>query len=262
MPNARGNHPDGYLEDTVRHVPPYSRLAALYDKVMDHVEYDVWADYVVSIFKHFNTPGRRILELACGTGTLTADLAIRGYDITAPDISPDMVGIARDKLAERGCSATLAVASMTDVPLTGPYDAVICLYDAVNYLTREEDVVRAAKEMSRLTAPGGLVVFDVCTVRNSELFFSNVSFVEYLDGVRFERVSRYDRLRRMQENHFHIHDGDEEIVEHHYQRIYLLEEIERCFAGTDLGEIGRFDDMSFDPGSESSERVHFVYRKP
>jgi ubiquinone/menaquinone biosynthesis C-methylase UbiE len=261
VPNARENHPDGCLDETVRHVPPYSRLAALYDHVMDHVEYDLWANYIISIFKRFDVHGKRILELACGTGTLTADLARRGYDMTALDISPEMVGIAREKFADRYYSATLVAASMTDVPFAGPYDAIICLYDALNYLTLEADVVRTANEMSRLTAPGGIVVFDVCTVRNSELFFSNGSMVEYADGVRYERVCRFDRLRRIQENHFHIHDGDEKIVEHHYQRIYLLEEIERCFSGTDLVKIGLFDDIGFEAGSESSERVHFVYRK-
>lgn len=249
---------DPVHDDELR-APPYSQLARLYDRVMSHVDYGAWASYLEIVFRQHGLPGSRVLELACGTCSLAALLAEDGYRIVGIDRSSQMLMVGRDKFRRLGLAPQFVAASMTDLPFDSHFDAVICMYDSLNYLLREDEVRRAAAEMARVTVPGGLVVFDVCTVRNSELFFSNGRMTEVAHGVPYERICRFDSTTRIQENIFRFTGGGG--TEHHRQKIYYLEEIATCFDGLPFAEEGRYDDMTLRAGSESSERVHFVFRR-
>jgi hypothetical protein len=132
----------------------------------------------------------------------------------------------------------------------------------MNYLNTPGEFVKAVREIAFAVARGGLFVFDVCTVRNSELFFTDRAMVETFGDITYERICRYDRKKRIQENHFIFTKPDGNLVtESHRQKIYYLYEIGRMLEGAPFVELGMFDDMTFNPGSEESERVHFVLRK-
>ena len=153
-------------------------------------------------------------------------------------------------------------ADIKKLPVTAYFDAVLCLYDSMNYLKTPDDFSKAVREVASAVASGGLFVFDVCTVRNSELFFNDRAMVVTCGDITFERICRYDREKRIQENHFIFERPDGKLVtESHYQKIYRLDEIGLMLENTPFIELGRFDDMSFDSGSEHSERVHFVVQK-
>ncbi len=141
------------------------------------------------------------------------------------------------------------------------HDAVLCIYDSINYLTDTRDFIRTVGEVSKVTRSGGLFIFDVCTVKNSEMFFSQNSMVENLGDIRYERICKFDSVRRIQENHFIIRKFGKRYVENHYQKIYRLDEIRAMIADNNFDEIGIYDDLSFLPGTENSERVHFVLKK-
>lgn len=240
---------------------PYSELALIYDRVMSHVDYRRWAEYVDRIFRRFESTAGSVLETACGTGSLAAELHRRGYAMTCSDRSTGMVRHAAGKFATLGIPRRLFVADMTAIPLKGPVDAVICLYDSVNYLLDIDTVARAFSEAWNVLRENGLYIFDVCTVANSEMYFADHTMVDRYGGIRCERRCRFDSAGRIQENHFIIVDGGTVYEERHRQKIYWLYEIESAIATTPFTIFGRFNDMSFSPGSERSERVHYVLRK-
>ena len=241
---------------------PYSEIAVIYDHIMKHVDYAVWTDYIISVFDRFQPDAHNILELACGTGTLTVELSRRGYSMTCSDRSPAMLKAAEEKFRSSGLSPGCFVADMTALPLSAHYDATLCLYDSLNYLVTSDEFIQALRETAAVISVGGLLIFDVCTVRNSEMFFTDNTMIETYDNVTCERTCRYDSVKRIQENHFRIErPGKKDVFESHAQRIYLLDEITHMLDGLPFRELGRFNDMSFARGTEDSDRVHFVLQK-
>ena len=75
----------------------YQALAAVYDLLMEDIDYQQWADYIHSLLEEQHCPGKRLLDLGCGTGSITMLLAQKGYRITAVDLSADMLAQARRK---------------------------------------------------------------------------------------------------------------------------------------------------------------------
>ena len=241
---------------------PYTELAYVYDALMDHVNYPAWSEYIAAVLGRFKPDARTILELACGTGSLSLELVRRGFSVTCSDISPPMLRRAAGKFRQSEMPVRIFAADIRTLPVTAYFDAVLCLYDSMNYLTTPDDFSKAVREAASAVASGGLFVFDVCTIRNSELFFNDRTMVVTCGNVTYERICRYDRTKRIQENHFVFErPGGKPVTESHYQKIYRLDEIERMLEGAPFIEIGRFDDMSFESGSENSERVHFVLQK-
>ena len=85
--------------------------------------------------------------------------------------------------------------------------------------------------------------------------------VESFGEIRYERICKFNPDERIQENHFFIQKHGKRYVESHYQKIYKLDEISAMIADTTFEELGIFDDLSFSPGTENSERVHFILQK-
>ena len=241
---------------------PYSELALIYDHIMNHVDYPSWAKYIVSIFDCFAPDVKNVLELACGTGSLSIELQKQGYSMTCMDISHSMLKRAAMKFSELGIPLNFFAADMMSLPLTYQFEAAVCLYDSINYLKEPDDLRKTFYEVASCLIGGGIFIFDICTVKNSELFFKDAAMVEHFGDITCERKCRFDTRKRIQENHFIIdRPGHERIEESHYQKIYRLNEIDEMIKETLFTELGRFDDMSFIHGSEESERVHFVLKK-
>ncbi|MBN1291937.1 MAG: class I SAM-dependent methyltransferase [Candidatus Latescibacteria bacterium] len=241
---------------------PYSELAVIYDSLMDHVDYSSWAKYISSIFERFTSGVVNVLEIAGGTGSLSVELHKYGYSMTCMDYSHSMLKSAVKKFYKASMPLNIITANMTSLPLNFHYDAVLCLYDSINYLIKPEDFIRTLHEVASILTDDGIFVFDVCTVKNSELFFRDTSMVEHIDDIVCERICKFNRRKRIQENHFILErPGQKKIKESHYQKIYMLDEIGEMISDSPFIELSRFDDTSFVYGTEESERVHFVLRK-
>ena len=244
-----------------RKTSQYSELAEIYDQIMDHVNYVSWANYISSIFGRFQIKVTDILELACGTGNLSIELRKLGYRITGMDISPPMLSIAARKFKERHIPLKLFSSTMTSIPLKYEFDVVLSIYDSINYITNSEDFVRVLDEVWAVTRPGGFFIFDVCTVRNSELFFSHNTMIEHFGEIECERKCTFTKADSIQKNKFIIRKNGKEYRENHCQKIYTIQQIRSMIENTPFSERGVYDDMSFIPGTEMSERVHFVLQK-
>jgi SAM-dependent methyltransferase len=195
------------------------------------------------------------------------------------DLSFDMVQQAADRLkklaaanqkSKSAAESDALVAGfvwcgdMHNFAVAAPVDAVICLYDSFNYSLEPEKARRIMAQAANAVRPGGLFVFDVCTEHNCRRNFNNYYDRErYLD-ISYIRRAYFKPHRKLQINEFFItndFNGGPTIFERHVQRIYSLREIDGMIDPHQWSVAGCFDGMSRRPGTEKSDRVHFVLRR-
>jgi SAM-dependent methyltransferase len=153
----------------------YEAIAPVYDDFTAHHNYDLWLGNLLPELRRHGLRGRRLLDVGCGTGKSFLPMLEQGWEVTACDISPSMLELARAK-AEG--AAQLSVADMRELPVLGEFDLVWALDDAVNYLLSAEELADALSGMRANLAPGGLLMFDLNTLRAYRSFFAEVQRVE------------------------------------------------------------------------------------
>ena len=142
----------------------YEFLAGCYDRFTADVDYPRWADYIEKHFSRSALPIHTVLDLACGTGSLTAELAARGYEMIGADCSEEMLAVAAEKCRGAGPVEPIFLhQAMEDLDLYGTIDACVCCLDSVNYVTRPRTLARAFRRVHTFLMPGGLFLFDVNT---------------------------------------------------------------------------------------------------
>ena len=219
----------------------YEALAASYDELTEDVEYEKRADFVEKLFLRAKRPVRSLLDLACGTGTMTELFARRGYTVTGVDYSPEMLAQAQQKLATLDPPPLLLCQSMPQLKLLEKVDAAICCLDSINYLTRSRDVQRTFARLHDAIAPGGSLVFDVHAV----------SKMEKLDG-EVLLDEREDDLFRLQP------DGAwERDFEEHHQRAYTVEELTAWLEEAGFTAIRTHGELKLRRANERDGRIYF-----
>jgi SAM-dependent methyltransferase len=158
----------------------YEAIAPVYDDFTAHHDYELWLGNLLPELERHGIPGKRLLDVACGTGKSFIPMLERGWEVTACDISAAMVELARAKVGDR---VDLSVADMRELPRFGEFDMVWCLDDAINYLLSGEELEQALGGMRRNLVPGGLLMFDVNTINTYRTFFAEEVVVER-DGRR------------------------------------------------------------------------------
>jgi 2-polyprenyl-3-methyl-5-hydroxy-6-metoxy-1,4-benzoquinol methylase len=239
-------------------IAPYSKLAAFYDGMMEHVDYEHWADYIDQILRKIGKKIKNVCELACGTGTLAVALSKRGYQMTCSDVSNDMVRQAIKKAGHANLSIDFSVCNMLEFTSKEPFDAVLCLYDSINYLDSEDEVIRFFSNTSLLLKDGGIFIFDACTEKNSLEHFDQR--YEFDRAHRYRRRSYYIRKQKVQVNEITLEVDGKFYTERHNQKIFTIKELTQMIRDSDFTLEHLFADLTFNKGSENSERVHFVLR--
>src|SRR5215204_5789334 len=136
----------------------YQAMAPVYDDFTAHHDYDGWLADLLKILEGHGLTGRRLLDVACGTGKSFLPMLPRGWQVTGCDLSPAMVARAREKV---GASVELSVADMRELPRLGEFDLVWTLDDAINYLLSVDELEAALRGMRDNLAATGLLMFDV-----------------------------------------------------------------------------------------------------
>ncbi len=238
---------------------PYSKLAPFYDGMMEHVNYEKWARYIDKIFKHYDASIRDVCELACGTGSLAVALSKFNYRLTCSDMSADMIQCAAEKAQRAGVKIDFSAVNMLEFHSEKEFDAVLCLYDSVNYLPEESDVRKLLANTWTLMKPGALFIFDVCTEFNSLENFNHR--YEYDPERRYKRRSYYVPDQRIQVNEIEMDVNGHTFHERHCQVIYRLSDIQQEIRRSSFRTLNVFENLSFQKGSERSERVHFILQR-
>jgi len=212
----------------------YKALADVYDLLMDEIDYLRWAAYVDEQLRKYGCPGKRLLDLGCGTGNITIPLAQLGYQITAVDLSAEMLAQAARKSRALGLDIDWQQQDMTDllledadgVPLQ--FDAVIATFDAFNYITDPEQLQHLLQSLDLLLADGGILLFDVQTPYQLRTYLGDNIFTLHRPEVEYVWENHFDDETQLCEMEitFFIQQANglyQRAVEHHVERVYELE---------------------------------------
>ncbi len=156
----------------------YFSLAVFYDRLMRDVDYSAWADYYDGVFKASSEKIATVIDLACGTGVITAALAEKGYEMIGVDLSAEMLDIAKKRAENAKCAVAPIFINqdLTELDLYGTADAAICSFDGMSYI-HPDDINEVFHRLSYFVRPGGLVIFDV----NTEDKFRRMDGQTYID---------------------------------------------------------------------------------
>jgi SAM-dependent methyltransferase len=247
---------------------PYSALAAGYDFVMAHVDYDAWAAYLFTLLREHGPEVGTVVELGGGTGALARRLQPMGeYRYVLTDRSDAMLERARSKFRADGAPVQCRQADFTsvsrdDLDLEAPVDAVVLVYDGLNYLLDEADVAALFRCVHHLLRPGGLAIIDQSTPANSRAHHDEFVDEGTTDGFSYVRENRYDPDTRRHETIFELTVDGRRRVERHVQRAYSRHEVRRLLEASPLAIEAAYDGLSTDPARDDSYRVHWVLRRP
>lgn len=141
----------------------YTAFASVYDRLMTGVDYRAWAGFYHTLIERYGIPRGRVCECACGTGSLTIQLAAMGYQMTGVDISPDMLFEASQKARKTGAMIPFVRQDMRVLHLHRQMDAVLCTNDGLNYLQNEQELLRFFQAAHRVIRDGGGLFMDLST---------------------------------------------------------------------------------------------------
>jgi len=161
----------------------YGVFARWYDALTENTQPQKRAEVFRTLLERFGCASGSLLDLACGTGSVTLELARAGYDITAVDLSADMLAQARAKFDAAGMDALFLNQDMRDLDLYGTVDCALCALDSVNHLLTPADVKKVFRKVSLFLNPGSVFVFDVNTLYKHQHILADNTFVYELDGL-------------------------------------------------------------------------------
>ncbi len=275
----------------------YTDFASVYDTFMDETPYEEWAEFLHSLIKEYGiskplehaeqerTKNREtgnsedgpetaldseknlVLDLGCGTGTLTELMYRKGYDMIGVDFSQEMLNIALDKKEKSGSNILYLCQDMRELDLYSTIGTVISACDSVNYLLEEDEVIETFRLINNYLYPGGVFIFDFNTVYKYEQVIGDTTIAENREDCSFiwdnfyhedEHINEYDLT-------IFVKEGKEELFrkfeETHYQRGYTLEEMKSFVAAAGLEFIKAIDADTHKAPKADSERIYIIARE-
>lgn len=252
----------------------YRPLAAYYDHLMAHVDYEAWVAYVL---ERLGLPGRApslgkargdspiILDLACGTGTIAVSLARRGYRVVGVDRSAEMLAVAEEKARRARVRIQWTMQDMRSFVLPYEVDAAVCLFDSLNYLVEDGDLERALVQSAAALKPGAPMVFDLHTESRLREYGESV-FADGGDEVAYIWESEYDEeLRRctMAVSLF-VRGADGRYTRYdevHVERAFTEEEVKAALGRAGFELLGVYGELSQAHPTPDEGRVFYVVRR-
>ncbi|MEF3273498.1 MAG: class I SAM-dependent methyltransferase [Chloroflexus sp.] len=247
----------------------YNRYAAVYDGSGQIRFALLTALYLEEILQRHPVEGRRVLDLACGTGTLLAILAERGWEVTGLDSSAAMLAQAAAKLAHAPTKVELYHGDMREIATLLPanaFDLVTCTYDSLNYLIGSKDLAACLQGVAQVLAPRGLFVGDMNTRHFLAVDWGQCQLSEQPGYVQIERTyfDPTSDTSTMWLTGFigDDHAGYERFDEIHIERAYPTVQVAALIETAGLVLEGCYDGFTFQPPVATTQRICWVARKP
>lgn len=243
----------------------YSVLAKYYDALMRDVDYKKWADFYVSCFEKYGAKVKKIVDIGCGTGTITVDLAGRGYSVTGVDISSEMLALAQKKADDTKVFVRFAEQDMANLETGDAADAVVCALDGVNYLADTSALASCFYRVSDSLADGGLFIFDMNTPYKMKNILGDNAFVYEDDGMFLSWQCFFNERRRVCDYYltFFSEDGGvwRRYDETQRQRAYSERTVKKLLGDAGFDILGEYSDIDFNAPTPTCDRLFFVCRK-
>lgn len=243
----------------------YDDFSRFYDLLTDNVEYEKRADYFCRLLSMCGINEGILLDLGCGTGSMSLAMADRGFDVIGIDCSVGMLNAAQQKMFESGKQMLLLNQSMEELDLYGTVDCAVCVLDGINHLDGEEAVKAAFDKVSLFMNKGGAFAFDVNTLYKHRNVLADNVFV-------YEPENVYC----VWQNNFNEDDGSVDITldffeeedgayyrsgENFTEKAYELSDIRLWLEQAGFEVVGIYDDLTLDAVRADSERAVFLAKK-
>lgn len=270
-----------YLREEII-VEAYTSFASVYDKFMDNVPYEEWGGYIHDLLCGYGVRDGIVLDLGCGTGTMTELLAGYGYDMIGVDNSEDMLELAMEKRIASGHDILYLLQDMREFELYGTVRAVVSVCDSVNYITEPEELREVFRLVNNYLDPGGIFLFDFNTEYKYREVLGDRTIAEDRGACSFiwdncyyedEQINEYDLTLFIREG---AAAGRDEAAgenreengalyrkyrETHFQRGYTLEEIRELINSAGLVFDAAYDMDTRGEVTKTSERICVIVRE-
>lgn len=245
----------------------YSVFAEGYDALTQNVDYDACAAFLCKILRHCGISNGIVLDLACGTGSVSVRLAKAGYEVIGVDASPDMLAVARQKAQAAGQDILLLCQDMCALDLYGTVRAAVCTLDSLNHLPSADAVREALRRVALFLEPGGIFIFDVNTPYKHREILGNHTFVYDTDEVYcvWQNTALPDDAVQMELDFFFPDEAQEDVyVREHEQiteRAYSAAQWEEMLRDAGFRILARYDGYTGASPAAHSERVVYTVQK-
>lgn len=257
----------------------YENFAKVYDELMDATPYEEWCERITHLIEKYGVskPERDaeelldsernlVVDLGCGTGTLTELLYQKGYDMIGVDNSESMLNIAMEKKEKSGDEILYLLQDMRELELYSTVGTVVSVCDSVNYILEEDELQTVFSLVNNYLYPGGIFIFDFNTAYKYREVIGNTTIAENRENCSFIWENFYDPEEEINEYDLTVFVQEEEDTfrkfnETHFQRGYTVEQMCRLVeqAGMELVEVKDAD--TGEKTGDESERVYIVARE-
>lgn len=238
----------------------YNIFARYYDMLTQNADYEVRGDYIAGFFSDYGRQGKKLLDLACGTGSAGKYFYDRGFDVAGIDLSVEMLTQAKQK-----CPGAMYIrADMTSFDLAEKFDYCICCLDSINHLTSISDVEKCFKCVAGCLNTGGLFVFDVNTLYKHRRVLGSNTFVFDEDDFFLCWDNSYSGNGLVEIFlDFFIPSGDNYLrfSENFAEKAYGEPLMRKTLAKCGFEVAGVFDELTRRPPKSKSERLYFVCKR-
>ena len=245
----------------------YTSFAEVYDTFMDNVPYEEWAEYLAELLREYDIEDGLVLDLGCGTGSLTEILATKGYDMIGADGSAEMLEIAMEKKAQSGHDILYLLQDMREFELYGTVRAVVSVCDCVNYITDEKELEQVFRLVNNYLDPEGIFIFDFNTEYKYKEILGEQTIAEDREDCSFiwdnyyyedESMNEYELTLFIKEQDSNLYRKYQEM---HYQKAYTLDAMQELVEWSGLEFVTAYDAYTRKAPTETSERVCVVARE-
>ena len=245
----------------------YDLIAPIYDGINREIDYSKWADFIEAAVNKYSafTKGALALDLGCGTGKMTVELARRGYDMTGVDYSAEMLDVAREYAENSGFSESILwlCQDMREFELYGTVDFAVSCLDCMNHLTSPSDFLRCLSLVHNYLVPNGIFIFDVNGLKKFREVYAQNSYVMENDGSMCVWQNYYNEKSKNCDFYITLFKEDEDGRYERYdeiqrERAYSIRAIKGMLEKNSLEFIGAYSDFDFAPATDESERIFII----
>lgn len=245
----------------------YTSFAEVYDTFMDNVPYEEWAEYLAELLQEYDIEDGLVLDLGCGTGSLTEILATKGYDMIGADGSAEMLEIAMEKKAQSGHDILYLLQDMREFELYGTVRAVVSVCDCMNYITDEKELEQVFRLVNNYLDPEGIFIFDFNTEYKYKEILGEQTIAEDREDCSFiwdnyyyedESMNEYELTLFIKEQDSNLYRKYQEM---HYQKAYTLDAMRELIEWSGLEFVTAYDAYTRKAPTETSERICVVARE-
>lgn len=245
----------------------YTSFASVYDTFMDNIPYEEWAEYLVALLKEHQVEEGLVLDLGCGTGSMTELLAQAGYDMIGIDNAEEMLEIAIEKREKSGHDILYLLQDMREFELYGTVRAIVSICDSVNYITEEDELVEVFRLVNNYLDPKGMFIFDFNTTYKYKEVLGDRVIAEDREECSFIWNNYYYEEEKINEYELSLFIREEDsdlyrkFQETHFQRAYDLKTIKELIEESGLEYITAHDAFTRNAPTETSERIYVIARE-